>query len=127
MPWANNCNSINNRLEKQIIPCNAERNIIPKERLAQELVNLFFLIFLSIEVINGCEPDMVLGTKNDDATTELVVDIDAEVEPVPLPCSPEPNTLFASCFFIFALASLLCSNSSNDLMALRMVFGFVFV
>ena len=76
-------------------------------------------------MIDGCEPDVVLGTKNDETATGLVVDIDAEVELVPLRYSPEPNTLPASCFFISALATLSCSNSSNDLMALRMISTFV--
>lgn len=91
VPWAKNCNNINNRLEKWIIPCNTERNITPKEKLSQQLVSLFFLI-LSIEVIDGCEPGVVLGTKNDEVATRLVIDIDAEVEPMPFPYSP-PNTL----------------------------------
>ena len=58
--------------------------------------------------------------KNDEVATGLV---DATVEPLPLPCSTD----FVSCLFISALAFLLWSKFSNDLMALRMILGFVFV
>lgn len=113
VPWANSCNSINSRLEKWIIPYNAERNITPKEKFCQQLVSLFFLSFFSIELIDGCEPGVVRGTKNDEAATGLV---DAAVEPVALACSTD----FFSCLFIFSLASLLWSKVSNVFMALWM-------
>ncbi|MCY6525135.1 hypothetical protein, partial [Actinobacillus pleuropneumoniae] len=85
-----------------------------------------FSVILSIEVIDGCEPGVVLGTKNDEVATRLVVDIDVQVEPVPLSYSP-PNTLPASCFLRSDLDSLACSNSSNDLRALWMISAFVLV
>jgi len=77
-------------------------------------------------VIDGCEPDVVLGTKNDEVATGLVVDIDAEVEPMSLPYSP-PNTPPTNCFFRSALVALSYSNSSNDLKVLRMISAFVLV
>jgi len=90
VPWANNSNSINHRLEKWIVPGNVERNITPKKTSAQQLVSLFLLPFLRVDIINVCAPGVVQGTKNDEATVGLTTDTDVEEEPVPLSWSP-PN------------------------------------
>jgi len=75
-------------------------------------------------MIDDCELDVVLRTKNDEVAAGLVVDIDVEVEQIPLPYSP-PNTLPVSCLFRSSLATLSCSHSFNDLMAFRMISAFV--
>ena len=81
-----------------------------------------FSVLFSIEPIVGCEPGVVRGTKNDDAATRLT---DAAVEPVPL--GPLPSADLFSCPLSSSLASLVCSNSPNVLMALWISSGFVFI
>jgi len=63
--------------------------------LSNNLSTFSFPFFLIIEEIDGCEPGVVLGTKYNEEATVLVVDIDVEVEIVPLSYSP-PNTLLSA-------------------------------
>ena len=119
VPWANTCNSINNMFENGLFLTMLKGISLKRRKFASDLSACSFLVLVSIELIDGCEPGVVQGTKNDVAAIGLV---DAAVEPVPL-----PSVDLFSCLLISSLASLVWFKFSNALMALWMSSGFVFV
>jgi hypothetical protein len=110
-------------LPKWIIFGDAERYVTPEKTPPHNPVCFFLLLFLNIDLMEGCAPGVVRSGKKGES---LRLPVSESVEPLPLPCPSAVDVaelLNESSAFFAAFSSFFLSFASSESNAILIISG----